>query len=407
MVRAQVGPLKRDNSLFLFRAISSAGLEHYLDKVGVTGSNPVLPTSFLSYFNLIPVNSPEQMTAPQLNIQDFLTQSQNQLIIDVRSPVEFKKGHITGAINIPLFEDAERAEIGTLYKRQGKDTAVTRGLEIVSPKMVSFVSQAKELSKNNSAFVYCFRGGMRSNSFSWLLNTSGMKTSILKGGYKIYRRHVLSFFEIEKKLILLGGKTGSGKTEVLSYLQAHHLYQTVDIEKIAHHKGSAFGAIHEQIQNPQQIFENELFHTFSNLNSSQFTLLENESQNIGFNRIPYELWQQMRQAPVIRLEIPFDLRIQKLLKDYTTSDIDLLKQAIQKISQQLGPQVTQQCLKLLNENRLEDVAVLSLQYYDKAYEFSRKKHLQKEIMITSETIDAGENAEKVLNILNQLNEYVG
>lgn len=345
------------------------------------------------------------MTAPQLNIQDFLIQSQNQLIIDVRSPVEYKKGHIFGAVNIPLFEDTERAEIGTLYKQQGKETAVTRGLEIVSPKMVSFVTQAKQLSKNRQAFVYCFRGGMRSNSFSWLLNTSGMQTSILKGGYKMYRRHVLSCFDQAKKLILLGGKTGSGKTEVLKYLQHQNWCQMVDIEKIAHHKGSAFGAIHEQEQNPQQIFENELFQSFSNLDLSQKILLENESQNIGFNHIPHALWQQMRKAPVIRLEIPFEWRVQKLLQDYTTSDIHLLKQAILKISQQLGPQYTQHCLKLLDEGNLEDVAVMSLQYYDKAYEYSRKKYLQNEIIIESDTIEADVNAQKVLHVLNQLNAY--
>ena len=108
----------------------------------------------------------------------------------MRAPIEFKKGHIANAINVPLFEDIERAEIGTLYKQQGKDIAVTRGLEIVSPKLVPFVNQVKKLSSSKKIFVYCFRGGMRSNSFAWLMNTSGLDATILEGGYKNYRNHV-------------------------------------------------------------------------------------------------------------------------------------------------------------------------------------------------------------------------
>ena len=130
------------------------------------------------------------MTVFALDVANFLTKSKHELIIDVRAPIEFFKGHIPNAINIPLFEDSERAEIGTLYKQQGKDTAVNRGLEIVSPKMTSFVNQVKALSQNKKVFVYCFRGGMRSNSFAWLMNTSGLEAVIMKGGYKRSEEHV-------------------------------------------------------------------------------------------------------------------------------------------------------------------------------------------------------------------------
>lgn len=343
------------------------------------------------------------MTAKALSISAFLEKSKDELIIDVRAPVEFLKGHIPGAVNIPLFEDSERAEIGTLFKQQGKDTAVSRGLEIVSPKMVPFVNQVKQLSKNKKVFVYCFRGGMRSNSFAWLMNTSGLNATILHGGYKAFRNHVLEYFKEPKKLVLLGGKTGSGKTDVLTLL-TKATYQTVDLEKLAHHKGSAFGSINEQIQDAQQIFENNLFNEFKALDNSNLILLEDESKNIGFNKLPHELWLQMKQAPIIKLEIPFELRVQKLVEDYTTTDIHALKKCVLKIAQQLGPLHTKQCLQYLDEQNFADVARLSLLYYDKAYDFMYDHKTQPIYNLQSDTIDVDINTQKVKQVIDSLNQ---
>ena len=341
------------------------------------------------------------MTVNAIQVDDFLNKSKNELIIDVRAPIEFFKGHLPNAINIPLFEDSERAEIGTLYKQQGKDTAVSRGLEIVSPKMTSFVNDVKALSKNKKAFVYCFRGGMRSNSFAWLMNTSGLDAVIMKGGYKAFRNFVLDYFEQERKIILLGGKTGSGKTDILKKLN-HYNFQIIDLEGIAHHKGSAFGSINEQKQNPQQVFEHQLFHELSILNNALPVILEDESQTIGYNKIPIGLWHQMKQATIIKLEIPFELRVQKLVEDYTTVNIEALKSCVIKIAQQLGSLNTKLCLQYLDEKKLSDVARLSLLYYDKAYEFSYKNKKQSIIHLNSDTIDAEANALKVKQVIDTL-----
>jgi tRNA 2-selenouridine synthase len=342
------------------------------------------------------------MTANSLEINDFLNQSKGELIVDVRAPIEFFKGHIVNAINVPLFDNSERAEVGTLFKQHGKDTAVTRGLEIVSPKMVTFVTQVKELSKNKKVFVYCFRGGMRSNSFAWLMNTSGLNACILNGGYKSYRNHVLDYFELQKKIILLGGGTGSAKTEVLKELDALN-YPIVDLEKLAHHKGSAFGAINEERQNPQQVFENNLFQAYTEKESTQAILLEDESQTIGYNKIPIALWRQMKKSPIIKLNIPFELRVQKLLNDYTTTDIAALQDCVVRIASQLGPQNTKLCLNYLTEGNLADVARLSLAYYDKAYNFKYDKNKEQKIIeVDSDTIDAKVNALKVKQIMNEL-----
>jgi len=342
------------------------------------------------------------MNARGLSVDEFYKQSQNELIIDVRSPIEFFKGHLPNAINIPLFEDTERAEIGTLYKQQGKDTAVTRGLEIVSPKMVAFINQVKSLTKNKKVFVYCFRGGMRSNSFAWLMNTAGLDACILIGGYKAFRNYVLSSFEHPRRIVLLGGKTGSGKTDILKQLHLQGL-QTIDLEKIAHHKGSAFGAINESKQNPQQVFDHELFEELFSLNAYDWMVFEDESQTIGFNKLPHPLWLQMKAAPIVKIEIPFELRVQKLVDDYSTTDIAALKDCVLKIAEKLGPTNTKKCLEHLEAHELADVARLSLLYYDKAYEHLYKNKRQSITLLESDTIDAVVNAQKVKQVIEQLN----
>lgn len=342
------------------------------------------------------------MTSKALNITEFLDKSKDELIIDVRAPIEYKKGHITNAINIPLFEDIERAEIGTLYKQQGKDVAVNRGLEIVSPKLVPFVNTVKELAKNKKVFVYCFRGGMRSNSFAWLMNTSGIEATILEGGYKNYRNYILDFFSKEKKLVVVGGMTGSGKTDLIKELE-NFKFQIIDLEGLANHKGSAFGSINEHKQKPQQIFENNLFHQLYPLDCEKIIIVEDESQSIGFNKIPHGFWLQMKKAPIIKLEIPFELRIEKLVNDYTTVDIDSLKACVIKISQSLGTQNTNLCLNYLDEKNLVDVARLTLKYYDKAYTFTyQKKKTQLIVPLILNTMNLKENTFKLKEAIDSL-----
>jgi tRNA 2-selenouridine synthase len=345
------------------------------------------------------------MTSKALSIIQFLNNSSNELIIDVRAPIEFEKGHITNAINIPLFEDIERAEIGTLYKQQGKEIAVNRGLEIVSPKLVPFVNQVKSLKKNKKVFIYCFRGGMRSNSFAWLMNTSGLDATILEGGYKNYRNHVLNYFEEKKKLVIIGGMTGSGKTDLLKKLDKLD-FQIIDLEKLANHKGSAFGSINEEKQKPQQIFENNLFHQLSLLDTEKLILIEDESQSIGYNKIPHAFWLQMKKAPIIKLDIPFELRVQKLVQDYTTTNIDALKICVKKIEQNLGTQNAILCLKYLDENNLTDVARLTLKYYDKAYSYTyNKKTTQQIIPVVLDTMNFEENTLKLKRVIKSLDIY--
>lgn len=334
------------------------------------------------------------MKTEAIPVDNFLEQSHEKLVIDVRSPIEFKKGHIPGAVNIPLFDDLERAEIGTLYKAKGKEDAVMRGLEIVSPKLTNFIIESKAKTQNKGVLVYCFRGGMRSNSFGWLLNTAGLEAKIMQGGYKAYRNHVLKKFGENYKPLLLGGATGSGKTEILKQLKSE--IPVIDLEGLANHKGSAFGGIGQPTQLPQQLFENNFYNVLAETDPEKYVLVEDESMSIGYNKIPYPFWLQMKQAPIIKINVPFELRVNRLVNEYGKEDVEKLKQSVKNISQQLGPNNAKDCLQWLDEGKLADVAALTLRYYDRAYEYNHTKKEKKTIIpIETDTDDPIVNAKKV------------
>jgi len=133
----------------------------------------------------------------KVNIDSFILRDANIPIVDVRSPGEFEHAHIPGAYSIPLFTNDERAIVGTIYKNSGKEDAVMKGLEIVGPKMVNLVKEAKKVAFNNKIYIHCWRGGMRSESMAWLFETNGIKCSIIEDGYKAYRRFIKSEMENE------------------------------------------------------------------------------------------------------------------------------------------------------------------------------------------------------------------
>jgi tRNA 2-selenouridine synthase len=299
-------------------------------------------------------------------IEIFLASAINHLLIDVRTPAEFAKGHIRGAINIPLFDDAERVEIGTLYKQKSREEAILAGLDKVGPKMSLFIKQIQPLVKDNKVFVHCWRGGMRSGAMAWLFGLMGYEVYILKGGYKTYRRFVLDIFEKKYQLAVLGGKTGSGKTVILNELKSNG-EQVVDLEKLAHHKGSAFGAIHELPQPTQEQFENDLALTLNDLDEKKMMWVEDESRGVGRCFIPKSFWIQLRLAPLFMIETNNEQRITQLVKDYSTFSVEQLEAPIRNIEKRLGNEQMNIALQALQERDFENVANMMLRYYDKAY----------------------------------------
>jgi tRNA 2-selenouridine synthase len=302
-----------------------------------------------------------------LSVPDFLQHAQTLPVIDVRSPGEFAHAHIPGAVNIPLFDNEERALVGTKYKQAGKDHAVLVGLEMVGPKLAGFVRQVRKLNPTGrEVLVHCWRGGMRSGSFAWLLNTAGIRATTLEGGYKAYRSAVLARFAEPHKLLILGGKTGSGKTDILKAL-ATKGEQVIDLEALAHHKGSSYGAIGQPPQPSSEQFENRLYHELRQLDSIKRIWLEDESRNVGTCFIPMALWQQMRAAPVAFVDVPKAVRIERLVQEYAGIDHNLLVEATLRIEKRLGGKALKDALTALEQQDYATVADLTLHYYDKAY----------------------------------------
>lgn len=330
---------------------------------------------------------------------DFLAKSQSFPIIDVRSPAEYAHAHIPGAINIPLFGNEERAKVGTYYKQAGKDAAVLLGLKLVGPKLASFVTQSKALN-SHEVLVHCWRGGMRSGSFAWLLETAGMRVSTLAGGYKAYRHKLFEDFSEPKKLIVLGGTTGSGKTEVLHELRKLG-EQIIDLEELAHHKGSSFGMLGQAAQPSTEQFENQLYQVWQQLNPTKRVWIEDESRRIGSCLVPLVFWQQLQSAPVVVLNVPLAERIQFLVKHYGCFDRQLLREALDRIKKRLGGQHHQAAIEALAQGDYATVANITLVYYDKAYRYDlAKRHASqiREISVTS--TDAFENAALLLRWAN-------
>lgn len=288
-------------------------------------------------------------------------------ILDVRSPGEFAQGHIPGAHNLPLFDNEERAEIGTLYKQQSREAAIERGLAIVGPKMAAFVQQAKALTEGRKLRIHCWRGGMRSESMAWLMQVAGFEVSTLVGGYKAFRQHVLTQLGRPFHLLVLGGKTGSGKTDMLKALAAQG-EQVIDLEGLAHHKGSAFGALGQPPQPSSELFGNRLQAALAPLDPQRRIWVEDESHNIGRVHIPEPFWQQMKRAPVLAVEVPMAVRVERLVREYAGADDQELAASLQRIQKRLGGQHIQAALAALAQQDYHTVAAIALRYYDKAYQ---------------------------------------
>jgi tRNA 2-selenouridine synthase len=318
-------------------------------------------------------------------------------IIDVRSPGEFHQGHMTSAHSLPLFNDEERAIIGILYKQAGHESAMEKGLEITGPKIHQMVLNAKFIAPAKNIKVHCWRGGMRSGSVAWILNTMGFENVYtLKGGYKKYRNWILSIFENQYPLTILGGKTGSAKTEILKIL-AQKNEPTIDLEGMANHKGSAFGWIGEDDQPTNEQFENVLGEKLYTLKDQSHIWLEDESEHIGKIRIPHALFEQLRNAKVFFIDIPSKVRIPHLVQTYSQFGDEKLEISLLKIQRRLGGLKTQQALKALEYKDYEQVAEIALYYYDKSYESGVKRRDQSKVtIIPSDTIDPVYNTHLIL-----------
>ena len=306
-----------------------------------------------------------------LSVHDFISNvnDNNHLLIDARSEGEFEHAHFPGAINIPLLNNEHRILVGTCFKKEGRDAAVRLGFELVGPLFSSFVKKVDELGKGKEILVYCWRGGMRSGIISWVLNMVGYRTHTLKGGYKAFRRFVLDQFIVERKFRVVGGHTGSGKTDLLMLMkEAGH--QVIDLEGLANHRGSAFGSLGMKPQPRNEYFENELALQLYHMKGDEVIWLEAESRSIGRIKLPDEFYFQFIAAPLFEVNLSREERVERIKKDYSHFTNEELSECMKKLSKRLGGLGLKEALKALEENRTGDWISILLDYYDKTYSHS-------------------------------------
>lgn len=354
------------------------------------------------------------MGVMNVEIEEFIRLSLFHPIIDVRSPGEYYQAHIPNAISVPLFDDHERAVVGKVYKRQSREEAIKKGVEFFGVKMRSIIDEAEELLKRyensdrKTILIHCWRGGMRSAGVAWLLNLYGFKVITLCGGYKSYRNWVIKYLIEKFPFIVIGGYTGSGKTEVLHELSSKYKNFTIDLEKLAKHKGSAFGAIGQNNQPSQEMFENclafEMFKIKENphFSDDSFVFIEDESQRIGTVNLPQGFWNNLKACPTIFLEIPFEDRLQYITQHYGVLDRSQLAAAITRIQKRLGGLETKLSLGYLLDNDYKSCFEILLKYYDKQYNKALDRKIdvvQNVTRIKCQNVDKNINSLKIKSII--------
>ena len=230
-----------------------------------------------------------------IEIEEFLNLSQSNPVFDVRTPLEFAQGHMPNANNLPIFSNEDRVKIGTAYKQIGREEAILLGFELVGSEWANFIREVKSKTNSKKILIHCWRGGMRSNAMAWAMSFYGFEVFILKGGYKAYRNFVLSSFADSLQLKIIGGLTGSGKTIIIESLKKQG-EQTIDLEYLAQHQGSAFGSMGQLVQPTQEQFENNIFKKLLTMDFSLNILTEYEPNNLGSVHLPDSVYQNIQRG---------------------------------------------------------------------------------------------------------------
>ena len=335
-----------------------------------------------------------------MNAALLAQQHERFTLVDVRTPSEYAKGHIPGAMNLPLFDDKERARVGTVYKREGRNSAVSLGLKIVGPKLHTYPEQAREMFSGRPFIVYCWRGGMRSASLAWLLDTAGFEVVRLEGGYKAFRKAWHHAIESHPHLSIIGGYTGSQKTEVLHALKAKG-QQVIDLEGLARHKGSAFGGLLGKTQPNTEQFANEVGFEWLTFDQEKTVWIEDESKTIGSVWLSDVLFERMRTANVYIVDKPLEERAKFLAEGYGAIESERLIDGFRRIERRLGVKNVNEAIAFIQQNELAKAAALALRYYDKTYRYGLDRRKSEQL----HRLDAAyESPETTANQLITLND---
>lgn len=339
---------------------------------------------------------------PLIEAEEFWSRSRDKALLDVRSPGEFEQGHIPGAVNLPLFSNQQRAEIGTIYKNSGRDDAMLRGLKLVGPQLGELSQRARQHAAKfgtNEVCLHCWRGGLRSESVGWLLKTVGLNPFLLQGGYKSFRRLAQSSFENPWKLRVVSGLTGAGKTDVLVALRELN-QQVIDLESLAHHRGSAFGSIGLPNQPTTEQFENRLFEQFVKCDPDKIVWIEDEGNRLGTVVVPPPLVQAIRNSVAIFIDSPVAERVERLMQEYGQFSVERLIESVSHIRKRLGPQHADEASIALKQGRVRHALQIVLDYYDRTYLHAAQTKMNRPEMVRldSTSMNANQVAAKILEL---------
>jgi len=302
------------------------------------------------------------------------------LLIDARSPAEYAEATIPGAINVPIFDDEERARVGTLYKQEGKNAAKRLGVELVAPRIPSMVAEVEAAlaGRRPPVIVFCWRGGMRSRALTTFLDLAGIPARQLQGGHKAFRGHVREFFETGEwgRLLVLRGLTGVGKTRLLLRLRSEG-FPVLDLEGLASHRGSAFGNLGLAPQPGQKAFEALLWDELRRIPPGAYALAEGESKHIGRLVLPPKVYEALQTETTLWVNASLDYRTRIILDDYPA--IDSLRGAfvrpLKALRPRLGGEAVERMLGLLERGEwVELVRDLMVLYYDPLYRHTRPEN---------------------------------
>lgn len=290
------------------------------------------------------------------------------MFVDVRAPVEYRADHIPGAINMPVFDDAERALVGTLYRTHGEEAAILKGTEIAGSKLAGMVAEISRM-KGRDIVIGCFRGGMRSSTLVSLLDSLGIRVYKLTGGYREYRRYIrrrIEALDIAPALYVLHGLAGAGKTRILRTIA-----NSLDLEAMAGHRSSLFGALGLS-PNTQKMFESLLVERVDAIRDLPYVVVEGESRKIGDIHVPPALLGRMARAPAILVRTSIERRVRNLLEEYPhDADPARVRAIVRSLETRTGPRVSRELERLFERGELEEFARLLLEkYYDPLYSYS-------------------------------------
>ena len=307
---------------------------------------------------------------PQVTVGETL--EDDDFLIDVRTADEFSAGSIPGALNYPLFDRTEHSLIGTLYRQEGADSAMECGKNLISPRLERFIKDLNPL-RSRQLTIYCARGGMRSSALTRFFHRIGFQVRQLEGGYKAYRNYVLEQLQrIHAHLIVLHGQTGVGKTLLIQRLPL-----SIDLEDLAQHRSSVFGAINREPRT-QKNFEGLLHEAVRKLPRDQYLFIEGESRKVGPVYIPETLACSMKIGRKVLLTASLDTRVRRILSEYPVKDPETLSKVgatVKTLKQQLGKKLVNHLCNCLKQGEFKEfVTILLEEYYDPKYQYGMRNY---------------------------------